>query len=40
MESFILEKTKIGTLFNKITAFNNLDDDEKELDEKKKIIRN
>ena len=37
MESFILEKTKMGTLFKKIIAFNNLDDDEKELDEKQKI---
>ena len=36
MESFILEKTKMGTLFKKITAFNNLDDDGKELDEKTK----
>jgi len=36
MESFILEKTKMGTLFKKIIAFNNLDDDEKELDEKTK----
>ena len=36
MESFILEKSKMGTLFKKIIAFNNLDDDEKELDEKTK----
>ena len=36
MESFILEKTKMGTLFKKIIAFNNLDDDKKELDEKTK----
>ena len=36
MESFILEKTKMGTLFKKITAFNNLDDDGKELDEETK----
>ena len=34
MESFILEKSKMGTLFKKIIAFNNLDDDNKELDEK------
>ena len=40
MESFILEKSKMGTLFKKIIAFNNLDDDEKEIDEKtkKKLI--
>jgi hypothetical protein len=40
MESFILEKSKMGTLFKKIIAFNNLDDDIKELDEKtkKKLI--
>ena len=40
MESFILEKSKMGTLFKKIIAFNNLDDDNKELDEKtkKKLI--
>ena len=36
MESFILEKSKMGTLFKKIIAFNNLDDDNKELDEKTK----
>lgn len=36
MESFILEKSRMGTLFKKIIAFNNLDDDEKELDEKTK----
>ena len=36
MESFILEKTKMGTLFKKMIAFNNLDDDKKELDEKTK----
>ena len=36
MESFILEKSKMGTLFKKIIAFNNLDDEEKELDEKTK----
>jgi len=36
MESFILEKTKMSTIFKKIIAFNNLDDDEKELDEKTK----
>ena len=36
MESFILEKSKMGTLFKKIIAFNNLDNDEKELDEKTK----
>ena len=35
MESFILEK-KMGTFFKKIIAFNNLDDDKKELDEKTK----
>ena len=34
MESFITEKSKIGTLFKKIIAFNNLDDDNKELDKK------
>ncbi len=36
MESFILEKSKMGTLFKKIIAFNYLDDEEKELDEKTK----
>lgn len=36
MESFILEKSKMGTLFKKIIAFNNLDDENKELDEKTK----
>ena len=36
MESFILEKSKMGTLFKKIIAFNNLDNEEKELDEKTK----
>jgi len=36
MESFILEKSKMGTLFKKTIAFNNLDDDNKELDEKTK----
>ena len=36
MESFILEKTKMSTIFKKIIAFNNLEDDEKELDEKTK----
>ena len=36
MESFILEKSKMGTLFKKIIAFNNLDDDNKEVDEKTK----
>lgn len=36
MESFILEKSKMGTLFKKIIAFNNLDDEQKELDEKTK----
>ena len=36
MESFVLEKSKMGTLFKKIIAFNNLDDDNKELDEKTK----
>jgi hypothetical protein len=36
MESFILEKSKMGTLFKKIIAFNNLDDEEKEIDEKTK----
>jgi hypothetical protein len=36
MESFIVEKSKMGTLFKKIIAFNNLDDEEKELDEKTK----
>ena len=34
MESFITEKSKIGTLFKKIIAFNNLDDENKELDKK------
>lgn len=34
MESFIIEKSKIGTLFKKIIAFNNLDDENKELDKK------
>ncbi len=34
MESFILEKSKMGTIFKKIIAFNNLDDDNKELDKK------
>jgi hypothetical protein len=36
MESFILEKTKMSTIFKKIIAFNNLDDENKELDEKTK----
>ncbi len=36
MESFILEKSKMGTLFKKIIAFKNLDDDNKELDDKTK----
>ncbi len=36
MESFILGKTKMSTIFKKITAFINLDDEEKELDEKTK----
>jgi hypothetical protein len=36
MESFIVEKSKMGTLFKKIIAFNNLDDEEKEIDEKTK----
>ena len=36
MESFILEKSKMGTSFKKFIAFNNLDNDEKELDEKTK----
>lgn len=36
MESFILEKSKMGTLFKKIIAFNNLDDEQKESDEKTK----
>ncbi len=36
MESFILEKSKMGTLFKKIIAFNHLDNEEKELDEKTK----
>ena len=36
MESFILEKTKMSTIFKKIIAFNNLEDNEKELDEKTK----
>ncbi len=36
MESFILEKSKMGTLSKKIIAFDNLDDEEKELDEKTK----
>jgi len=36
MESYILEKSKMGTLFKKIIAFNNLDDEQKELDEKTK----
>ena len=36
MESFILEKTKMSTIFKKIIAFNNLENDEKELDEKTK----
>jgi hypothetical protein len=34
MESFILEKTKMSTIFKKIIAFNYLDNEEKELDEK------
>jgi hypothetical protein len=36
MVSFILEKSKMGTLLKKIIAFNNLDDEGKELDEKTK----
>ncbi len=36
MESFYLEKSKWEYYFKKIIAFNNLDEEEKELDEKTK----